>query len=214
MRHLAKKTAWYSGSVFEPVYSDLLHGEDYRKVSLTFQTTTKSFYGRGIGGLGLALFPISKRILKIIDYETVRKFHKIITNSGYQSRYIQNIYRRDSTVVYPPIESALLSADELPMMEDRPFVLMVGAFVPYKNFQAGIRAMIPIKETHSLAMVGTGLLKEQDRGAGEQARDRPPHLLRLERLDNAQPLCEGELPDPSVALRRVRVHPRRGCAAS
>jgi glycosyltransferase involved in cell wall biosynthesis len=161
VRHLAKKTAWYSGSVFEPVYSDLLHGEDYRKVSLTFQTTTKSFYGRGVGGLGLALFPISKRILKIIDYETVRKFHKIITNSGYQSRYIQNIYRRDSTVVYPPIESALLSADELPLMVDRPFVLMVGAFVPYKNFQAGIRAMIPIKETHSLAMVGTGLLKEQ-----------------------------------------------------
>src|SRR5579864_9390685 len=45
VRSLGKKTAWYSGSIFEPAYSDLLHGDDYRNVSVTFEKTTKSFYG-------------------------------------------------------------------------------------------------------------------------------------------------------------------------
>jgi len=161
VRSLGKKTAWYSGSIFEPAYSDLLHGDDYRNVSLTFEKTTKSFYGNLLGGLGLAFFPISKRILRIIDYQTVTRYGKIISNSEYQARYIKNIYGRDSVVVYPPVESGLLSADTVPLDIDRQYVMMVGAFVPYKNFQSGIRAMIPLKDEYALSIVGSGLLKKE-----------------------------------------------------
>jgi glycosyltransferase involved in cell wall biosynthesis len=38
---------------------------------------------------------------------------------------------------------------------------MVGAFVPYKNFESGIRAMSPIKDEYALAIVGSGLLRKQ-----------------------------------------------------
>ncbi|HZW56142.1 MAG TPA: glycosyltransferase family 4 protein [Nitrososphaerales archaeon] len=160
-KQLSKKTAWYSGSIFEPAYSELLHGEDYRKVSVTFEATSKSFYGKYLGGLGLALFPISKRMLHVIDYETVARYRKIISNSAYQARYIKNVYGRDSSVIFPPVEDGIATAKTVPIDIDRPFVLMVGAFVPYKNFQAGIRAAARIKESHSLAIVGSGLLKRE-----------------------------------------------------
>jgi glycosyltransferase involved in cell wall biosynthesis len=161
VKHMPQKTAWYSGSIFEPAYSDLLHGDDYRKVSVTFEKTTKSFYGNLLGGLGLAFFPISKRILRIIDYQTVARYGKIISNSEYQARYIKNVYGRDSVVVYPPVESSLLSAETVPLEIDRPYVMMVGAFVPYKNFQAGIRTMQALNDDLSLAIVGSGLLKKE-----------------------------------------------------
>ncbi len=161
VKSLGQKTAWYSGSIFEPAYSDLLHGDDYRKVSVTFERNTKSFYGNVLGSLGLAFFPLSKRILRIIDYQTVARYGKIISNSEYQARYIKNVYGRDSVVVYPPVESSLLSADTVPLEIDKPYVMMVGAFVPYKNFQAGIRAMQPLKNELSLAIVGSGLLKKE-----------------------------------------------------
>ncbi len=161
VRSLGKKTAWYSGSIFEPAYSELLHGDDYRNVSVTFEKTTKSFYGNVLGSLGLTFFPISKRILRILDYQTVARYGKIISNSEYQARYIKNIYGRDSVVVYPPVESGLLSAETVPLEIQSPYVMMVGAFVPYKNFQAGIKAMEPLKGNCSLAIVGSGLLKDQ-----------------------------------------------------
>ncbi|MFI5421040.1 MAG: hypothetical protein ACHQ1H_08750, partial [Nitrososphaerales archaeon] len=31
VKSLGQKTAWFSGSIFEPAYSDLLHAEDYWK---------------------------------------------------------------------------------------------------------------------------------------------------------------------------------------
>ncbi len=160
-RRLSRKTAWYSGSIFEPAYSELLHGKDYRNVSTTFESTTKSFYGNGLGTIGLALFPISKRVLRVLDYQTVARYGKIICNSAYQARYIRNVYGRDSVIVYPPIETRLLSANNVPIDIDRPYAMMVGAFVPYKNFEAGIRAMNSIKEDYALAIVGSGLLKKQ-----------------------------------------------------
>lgn len=167
VKYLWKKTAWYSGSIFEPAYSELLHGQDYRKVSLSFEATTKSFYGNGLGTLGLALFPVSKRLLRIIDYQTVSKYRKIISNSKYQARYLKSVYGVDSEIVYPPVESSLLSAVTLPVEIDRPYVLMVGAFVPYKNFESGIRAMYPLRDRYDLAMVGTGILKDQYRRIAE-----------------------------------------------
>jgi glycosyltransferase involved in cell wall biosynthesis len=166
-KYLWKKSAWYSGSIFEPAYSELLHGQDYRKVSLSFESTTRSFYGNGLGTLGLALFPLSKRLLRIIDYQTVSKYRKVISNSKYQARYIKSVYGVDSTIVYPPVESGLLSAETLPVDIDRPYVLMVGAFVPYKNFENGIRAMYPLRDQFDLAMVGSGILKEQYRRIAE-----------------------------------------------
>jgi glycosyltransferase involved in cell wall biosynthesis len=167
VKYLWKKTAWYSGSIFEPAYSELLHGQDYRKVSVTFEATTRSFYGNGLGTLGLALFPISKRLLRVIDFQTVTRYRKIISNSKYQARYIKNVYGADSKIVYPPVESGLLSAETFPVEIERPYVLMVGAFVPYKNFENGIRAMYPLRDSYDLAMVGTGILKDQYRRIAE-----------------------------------------------
>jgi glycosyltransferase involved in cell wall biosynthesis len=166
-KNLWKKTAWYSGSIFEPAYSELLHGEDYRKVSLSFEATTKSFYGNGLGTIGLALFPISKKILRVLDFQTVTRYRKIISNSKYQAKYLKNVYGVDSAVVYPPVESGLLSAEKLPVEIEKPYVLMVGAFVPYKNFENGIRAMYPLRQDYDLAMVGTGILKDQYRRIAE-----------------------------------------------
>lgn len=161
VRGLGRKTAWYSGSIFEPAYSELLHGDDYRNVSVTFEKTTKSFYGNLLGGLGLTFFPISKKILRIIDFQTVARYGKIISNSEYQARYIKSVYGRESVVVYPPVESGLLSAQTVPLEIETPYAMMVGAFVPYKNFQAGIKAMQPLKDDCSLAIVGSGLLKNE-----------------------------------------------------
>ncbi|MDG6904782.1 MAG: glycosyltransferase family 4 protein [Nitrososphaerota archaeon] len=160
-RYLRKKVAWYSGSIFEPAYSELLYGEDYKNVSATLDATTRSFYGRYIGRMGLAAYPAAKTALRILDLKTVKNYHKIITNSDYQARYVLNIYRRTSTVVYPPLEDNLLTPKKLELKLKLPYVLMAGAFVYYKNFKAGIKAMDLIKDAYSLVMVGSGMLRSQ-----------------------------------------------------
>lgn len=158
-RNLSKKIVWYSGSIFEIPYSDLLYGMDYKQVSVTLDQTTVSFYGKYLGNLGLTLYPASKAALRILDYKTVRNYHKIIVNSEYQKKYIRNIYGRESTVVYPPLESN--PPNSTSKRTEQPYVMMAGAFVHYKNFEAGIRAMQEIKDDYSLVLVGSGMLKKR-----------------------------------------------------
>ncbi|MHB8567853.1 MAG: glycosyltransferase family 4 protein [Nitrososphaerales archaeon] len=161
-RNLSKKVAWYSGSIFEVAYSDLLYGEDYKKVSVTLDETTRSFYGKYLGNLGLTLYPASKVALRILDFRTVLNYHKIITNSEYQRKYVKNVYGRDSSVVYPPLEDTPQNYAKSNAVESNlPYVMMAGAFVYYKNFEAGIKAMQAIKDSYSLVLVGSGLLKNQ-----------------------------------------------------
>ncbi len=160
-KSLSRKVAWYSGSIFEPAYSDLLYGEDYKNVSVTLDATTRSFYGKYIGRTGLALYPLSKSVLRILDLMTVKNYHKIITNSDYQAQYVKKVYRRDSSVVYPPLEDKLLASSSIQLEMKIPYVLMAGAFVYYKNFQSGIKAMNLIKDTYSLVLVGSGALQSQ-----------------------------------------------------
>lgn len=158
-RYLKKKVDWYSGSIFEAAYSNLLYGEDYKKVSVTLGETTRSFYGKYLGVLGLSMYSASKMALKMLDLRTVRNYRKIYANSRYQARYLKNVYKRDSKVVYPPLEEMRGSSKSLD--SKIPFVLMAGAFVYYKNFEAGIRAMEGIKDSHSLVIAGSGPLGEK-----------------------------------------------------
>ena len=158
-KYLKKKVDWYSGSIFEAAYSNLLYGEDYKKVSVTLEETTRSFYGKYVGTLGLSVYSASKIALKILDLMTVRNFRKIYANSRYQSRYLKNVYNRDSKVVYPPLEEMRRSS--LPFDFGTPYVLMAGAFVYYKNFETGIRAMEGIRNSHVLVIAGSGPLKKK-----------------------------------------------------
>jgi glycosyltransferase involved in cell wall biosynthesis len=158
-RSLSKKIAWYSGSIFEIPYSELLYGLDYKKVSVTLDQTTVSFYGKYLGNLGLLLYPASKAALRILDYKTVANYHKIMVNSEYQKKHIKSIYGRDSNVVYPPLENEVTYKRKI--KTEKPYVMMAGAFVYYKNFEAGIRAMQEIKDEYSLVLVGSGMLQKR-----------------------------------------------------
>lgn len=158
-KYLKKKVDWYSGSIFEAAYSNLLYGEDYKKVSVTLEETTKSFYGKYLGALGLSMYSASKTALKILDLMTVRNYRKVYANSRYQARYLKNVYNRDSKVVYPPLEE--MDGSWKPSDFAMPYVLMAGAFVHYKNFETGIRAVERIKDSHSLVMAGSGPLRKK-----------------------------------------------------
>lgn len=156
-----KRVYWYSGSIFEPVYSKQLYGQDYQSISLSFKETAENYYGL-LGKIGYFGFPLFSRVFRIADNSTVRSYEKLIANSQWQRKWIRKIYNQDACVVYPPIED-FSSYPSVKISIDRPYVLMVGNFSPLKNFSSGLMAMRGITDRYAAVLVGTGCMEQEYR---------------------------------------------------
>lgn len=96
--------------------------------------------------------------LRHYDYETAQKVDYFIANSKETACRVEKFYRRESTVIYPPVvvnsKVKIVNSKKLHLQKNRPYFLSVGRLAWSKQtdiiIQAANRLQIPLK------IIGTG----------------------------------------------------------
>ena len=112
-----------------------------------------SFFGR------LAL-NVAGPWLRQWDVTTSHRVDHFIACSGYISKRIMKFYRRDSTVIYPPVEVQRFSISDSP----KDYFLCAGQITPYKKVDLAVAACTRLNLP--LLVVGEGASAQLKRSAG------------------------------------------------
>lgn len=90
------------------------------------------------------------------DFEAAQRVNYFIANSKETASRIQKFYRRDSTVIYPPIDISRLPAGKAGLTShiSRSYYLIVSRLAQPKNVELAIR--VANREKMPLKIVGTG----------------------------------------------------------
>jgi glycosyltransferase involved in cell wall biosynthesis len=106
------------------------------------------------------LGPAASRVLRTVmagiarwDASTAARVDRYVANSSYVADRIRRYYNRESTVVYPPVDTAFYRPDDSQRQPDSGF-LVVSALVPYKRLEVAIDACGRLGAP--LRIVGTG----------------------------------------------------------
>jgi glycosyltransferase involved in cell wall biosynthesis len=91
--------------------------------------------------------------LRIWDFNAAQKPTQIISISEEVQRRVKKFYRRDSVVIYPPVESGIKN-QEAKIKKDREYYLIVSRLAAYKGIDVAIKACNELKLP--LKIVGTG----------------------------------------------------------
>src|SRR5436853_7250315 len=80
---LGPRIVWYSGSMFELAWEEIITGVDYRRISPTGRRTEGDIEGRTLAKMLLSdqLYGLTARVAKAVELATVRGSGKIIANS-------------------------------------------------------------------------------------------------------------------------------------
>lgn len=85
-------------------------------------------------GLKLLVAPLRKR-----DFRAAQRVDYFIANSTYIQQNIKRFYKRDSTVIFPPVDTEKFLGHEHIVVKPRGF-LIAGRQVPYKRFDIAVEA--------------------------------------------------------------------------
>jgi glycosyltransferase involved in cell wall biosynthesis len=129
------------------------------------------------------IVPFLMNYIRIWDRFSVERVDKIIANSNFVAKRIKKYYKRDSTVIYPPVnlENFLFKTDALsPQEKAGGYFLMVGRLIAYKRFDIAIEAFnrLGLK----LKIIGRG-----------------PEMQRLRQMAKANIEFLGRVPDEELA---------------
>lgn len=89
--------------------------------------------------------------LRIWDLRTINGVDAMLANSHFVARRIQKVYRRPSTVIYPPVDVSAFSLREA--KED--FYLTASRLVPYKRIDLIVEAFLEMPDKR-LVVIGDG----------------------------------------------------------
>lgn len=89
--------------------------------------------------------------IRLWDYVSSQRIDTLIANSNYISRRIKKYWNRESTVIYPPVNTDRLVPNYKPH-ED--FFVVFSRFVPYKRIDLAIQACGNLKK--KLVVIGSG----------------------------------------------------------
>jgi glycosyltransferase involved in cell wall biosynthesis len=131
--------------------------------------------GMGLGPVSRAFFSLSAHYVRMWDMASASRVDYFVANSQNVARRIRKHYRRDSTVIYPPVE---VSAGAISEARDD-YYLVVSQFVDYKRVDLAIEACNRLRRP--LKIVGEG-----------------QEYKRLRRLAGTTVEFLGSLPDPDV----------------
>jgi glycosyltransferase involved in cell wall biosynthesis len=170
-KYLGPRIVWYSGSVFELPWEEVITGLDYRRISPTVKRTSNEFYGGIVSNLLLSnlLYGFTTRVARAVDIETVRGFGKVLANSLFLSKFLHRLYglREGPGVVYPgpdPLLEELASGNH---MEEQDYMLAVGSLIPLKNVESMIRAAANVQYS-KIVLVGDGQEKSRLKDLGAE----------------------------------------------
>jgi glycosyltransferase involved in cell wall biosynthesis len=114
------------------------------------------FDGRGAH----PLLRLPRRVLQKTDIALSRHVHAYAANSREVQGRIKRFWARDSTVINPPVEvDYFASAPAAQQRQSRDYLLGVGRWIPYKNFDL----MIAIADAAGLPLVIAGSGPEEER---------------------------------------------------
>lgn len=111
------------------------------------------FDGRGSG----ALLSGPRRALQSVDVRLSRHVHAYAANSREVQARIQRFWKRDAVVIHPPVDVEYFAA--APAQPARDYLLGVGRWIPYKNFDL----MIEVAAEAGLPLVVAGSGPEETR---------------------------------------------------
>ncbi|MBH2032238.1 MAG: glycosyltransferase [Pseudomonadales bacterium] len=111
-------------------------------------------YRATAGRIVKALFPFIAHYLRIWDRLSADRVDRFIANSSFIASRIRKFYRRDSDVIYPPVNTREFSPDQ----ERGNFYLYLGQLVPYKKADLAVDAFNKLELP--LVVVGEGELFE------------------------------------------------------
>ena len=158
-KFLGGRTIWYSGSMFELPWQDVITGQDYRRISPTVGKTSTEFYGPLISRILLSngLYRVTSQAAKAIDIATVRGYGKVLANSVFLSKFLARVYnlKKIPEVVYPGADPLFERFASQPRSKEQDYMLAVGSLVPLKNFESVIRAAVAVP-TSKLVFIGEG----------------------------------------------------------
>ena len=134
-----------------------------------------SAYYRSLSPLAQTIFGITSHYVRNWDYSAAQRVDHFIANSNYVSGRIRKYYRRESTIIHPPIDT---TQSYLAGKHDN-YYLAVGRLVSYKRTDILINACR--KLGRKLVIVGDG-----------------PEKKRLERHSPKNVVFVGELDEPAL----------------
>lgn len=112
-------------------------------------------YVKNMGILKRIIISMFVHKLRIWDRLAADRVDKFIANSNYISGRINKYYRRDSTVIYPPVNTHLYNISE----EDGDYYLIVSRLVKYKRIDLAVEAFNRIG--YKLIIIGDGPEKKK-----------------------------------------------------
>jgi len=110
---------------------------------------------------GRLLFATLSSMLRMWDVTSTNRVSKLIANSRFVAKRINNYYNREATVIHPPIELAKYGEGT---PTKAPYYLLAGAFVSYKRFELAIEACN--RMNLKLIVAGSGPMEDSWRKLG------------------------------------------------
>ncbi len=133
-----------------------------------------SAYLRQMSPLAQTIFGLASHYVRNWDYSAAQRVDHFIANSNYVAGRIRKYYRRDSTIIHPPINTS----QSFLARKHEDYYLAVGRLVPYKRTDILIDACS--KLGRKLVIVGDGPeMKRLKRHSG-------PNIEFLGEVDEAQ----------------------------
>jgi glycosyltransferase involved in cell wall biosynthesis len=118
-------------------------------------------YRKHSGRIVRTLFPLVAHYLRLWDSASAERVDHFVANSAFVASRIRKFYRRDSTVVHPPVNVDAFRADQ---RRGRHY-LALGQLVPYKRVDLAVQAFNELGLP--LVVIGEG---DQTRALQAQAR--------------------------------------------
>ncbi len=170
-KYLGPKIVWYSGSVFELAWEEVITGIDYRRISPTVKRTSNEFYGALVSNLLLcnSLYGMTRRVARVLDIETVRGFGKVVANSHFLSKFLMRAYglKKTPAVVYPGPDPLLEQLASENHATEQDYMLAVGSLIPLKNVESMIWAAAEVRSS-KIVLVGDGQEKSRLKDLGDE----------------------------------------------
>jgi glycosyltransferase involved in cell wall biosynthesis len=107
-------------------------------------------YSRNMNPIVSAVFYLTAHYMRLWDYASASRVDYFVANSKFVASRIRKYYRRESTVIYPPVETTKGNTNTAP----GDYYLAVGRLVDYKRFDLAVRACTEL--SRRLKVIGSG----------------------------------------------------------
>lgn len=111
-------------------------------------------YYAGAGRLTRAAMMVLSPMLRLWDVSTAARVDGFIANSRFVAERIRKYYRRDSTVIHPPVDLGDFDIDEASDHSDAEYYVCAGQLVAYKRVDLAVQAFSRMGKR--LVVIGDG----------------------------------------------------------